>query len=296
MDDRFKLFTWGPLPRLLSAGVLWAAGVVLQYRMPDFWWGGLALLVLGAAALLLKNVTNKPKDQGKEEWRPVTIAEVDRLMDALARSRRLQKKFMGQGCLLLVLGATVFGGIFFALDENALVGTFLFDTALFFLAGAAGGLVNVYYPEELSLKMTAFRPLLEWKAPEGLTLVPCLRFDEDEVGRDIPEDLRFQLEKKKAPEDFRGIQFQAAINKGPNGNVPYVYAVALTKGQTGAAARSLQSRAPSGWVVEKGGDANFGTLVIRQHTEGGGYATGPDDVQRLLRDCVALAQGLSTGN
>ena len=292
MDNKFKFFTFGPFLRMGISGILWTLGVSLQLRFPDFWWAGLALILGGMVPLIMKNISNKPQDQGKEDWRGVSMAEVDRLQDALTQSKKLQKKFGSQGCLLFALGAVMFLGLFMFMDENPSLGTFFLDSSLFLLAGILGGRVQVFYPGELAMKMDAFSPLIKFQSPVDIILTPYIRFDQDEVGKDIPEDLRFQMEAKRKPEDFIGVQFQAAINNGPNGAVPYIYGVFLTKGQDGPGSRALGVPEIPGYVVEKGGDAQYGTLVVRQETSGGGYHTNRGDVDRLLKTCTALVKSL----
>lgn len=293
--EDFRFFSgsalMGPGVRMAAAALVWTLGVGLQLTLGDWgwtWWLGLGLLITGALPLMLKNLSNKPKDQGKEDWRAVTAAEVDRLADALAQSRKLQKKFGGQGCLLFSLFAVMGLGLFMIIGEAGNLGTFLLDSAIFLGAGALGGRAQVFYPGELAMKMAALKPMIDFTGEKGLQMTPYLRFDEDENGKDIPEDIRFMLEPRRRPEDFQGVQFQTAINNGPNGAVPYVYAVFLTKGKDGPTARKLGTPQVSGFVVEKGGDEAWGTLVVRQETTGTGYHTDQGDVRRLLEACTAL--------
>jgi hypothetical protein len=97
----------------------------------------------------------------------------------------------------------------------------------------------------------------------------------------VPEDVRLMVEPKRKPEDFVGVQIQAAINKGPNGEVPYLYAVILTKGKAGTY-RKMRGLGVSGYEVEAGGDVEYGSIVVRQSTSGTGYATKPSDCIHLF--------------
>ena len=88
-------------------------------------------------------------------------------------------------------------------------------------------------------------------------------------------------------------QVQAAINNGPNGPVPYLYAVVLTRGKDGPAHGAAARLRLKGYEVEAGGDKEYGTVVIRQKTSGGGYHTTPDDCSELASLCYRFLASLA---
>jgi hypothetical protein len=140
--------------------------------------------------------------------------------------------------------------------------------------------------------MPCFRALLAEGLPEEVAIAPYIRFDKDKSGADVPEDLRLLYELKRPTADLVGIQVQAAVNNGPNGAVPYMYAVVLTKGKAGPSYKIAQRVKSAGYEVEVGGDDQYGTVVIRQETSGGGYETSPADCKKLLRLCLGLIQAI----
>jgi hypothetical protein len=145
--------------------------------------------------------------------------------------------------------------------------------------------VRLWTPAELKMKMDAFRAVVSAaeKADASLKLVvtPYLRLDKDKEGRQIPEDVRLLIEPRRKPEDFMGVQFQVAVNNGPNGAVPYLYAVFLCKGKGRSLSRFSSIRA-EGFEVEPGADGEYGFVVVRQETSHGGYHTSPEDCNRLV--------------
>jgi hypothetical protein len=143
------------------------------------------------------------------------------------------------------------------------------------------GRVRAFVPRELSAKMPCFQAIFAASVPESIVVTPYLRFDKDKEGRDVPEDVRLMVEPRRKAEDFVGVQLQAAMNKGPNGEVPYLYAVFLTKGK-GASHAAFRSMRARGYVVEAGGDDDYGSVVLRQETSGTGYHTKPSDCARLF--------------
>jgi len=282
MEIRFRFLKLGLASRLVAAAALYTAAVGLQLILgsPFF---GLPAILAAWLLLALKPATNKPDDQGLEEWRAVTDGEVSRMADALARSRKLRNGVIGPVAAgVMLLGLLLFGTIVLAAVGSRLWLVTL-DLALFSLPGLFFGRIGVHVPAELDLAMGRFLAAMSVPLPEGYAMTPYLRFDKDGQGRDVPENLRLMLEPRRKPDDLVGVQFQAAINKGPNGNVPYMYAVALTRGRSGPAYAQLSGLRLRGYEVEPGGDDEYGTVVVRQDTSGGGYHTTDDDCESLVR-------------
>ena len=290
MDEAFSFFKLERNSRLAAAAGCFASGVLLQVLFP---WGslpGFALIVAGWAPLALKPVTNKPADQGLEEWRAVSMTEVDRLADRLRQSRESRRRSFGGTFGVIALSALllVCAGAARVVSRSL---AFLFaDGFLFLVPAFYFGRLKVFVPRLLDLKMPCFQAIFEAKTQDDLVLTPYFRFDKDKDGRDVPEDLRVMVEPRRKPEDFVGVQIQSAVNKGPNGEVPYLYAVFLTEGK-GKTWQAILPHRKGGYVVERGGDATYGTVVLRQETTGSGYATKPSDCARLYS---LVAEALAT--
>ena len=282
MDQEFSRMKLGLSSRLVLAGGLFAAGAFLQVV---FRWGlmpGVLAIIAGYIPLALKAITNKPADQGLEEWRAVSMAEIDRLADTLRESKAALGRSAGQIGIMAVISAAVFAlaGVFLSVNPD--ISLILADGLLFSVPAMFFGRVKVFVPQTLSLKMPCFQAVFAKKASDPLVMTPYLRFDKDKEGHDVPEDIRLMVEPKRKPEDFIGVQMQAAINKGPRGDVPYLYAVILTTGK-GESFRKLKNLELDDYEVEPGGDEKYGSIVIRQSTSGEGYSTKPSD-------CVDLYQ------
>lgn len=289
MQDDFRYFKLGAASRLVLSGALFAAGIALELAIRGSFLPGALVAAAGWLPLMLKKATNKPDDQGLEEWRAVPMAEVDRLDDGLRESKKLRRKAAGAGSIAaLALGIPAFFIVFAAslAMDRADIAFVVANAAVLLVPSVLFGRVKVFTPAEISMKMPCFRAILSDGVPEGVAVSPYIRFDKDASGGDVPEDLRILLELKRAPADLVGIQVQAAINNGPNGAVPYLYAVVLTKGKSGPSYAIAQRVRAQGFEVEPGGDKDYGTVVIRQSTEGGGYQTSPDDCRALMRVCL----------
>lgn len=295
MTDEFRFGNLGLGSRLALAGGLFASGIALALAFRPGVLPGLALIVAGWFPLMLRVATNKPDDQGLEEWRPVTMAEIDRLEDGLGESKKLKKRTRRVGSIILAAMASPF--LFAALVGSAVMRrtdiTFVLAVvALLLVPALFFGRVQVFMPKDINFKMLSFRALLSEPLPPGIAVAPYIRFDKDPAGRDVPEDLRIMLELKRPPADLVGVQVQAAINNGPNGPVPYLYAVVLTRGTSGPTYAKARGLKPRNYKVEAKADGDFGTVVIRQSTGDGGYHTTPDDCRELAQICAGFLASL----
>jgi len=262
-----------------------ALGIAAQFLIPN-WFGsflGLALMTPAVAAMIAKNYMNKPVDLGFEDWKPASLNEMGRIRANLQQTRKarfpaLYKKGFGIFCsiVLLVLWFICMSA------ENRLLSHLFFDaffllTPLFF-----SGNVTLWTPAELQMKLSCFEAVLQdYKEGGDLIVTPYLRLDKDKEGRQIPEDIRFMVEPRRKPEDFLGVQFQVAINNGANGKVPYMYSVFLCKGKGNAFSKAA-AMTFQGMEKEPGGDKEYGWVVVRQRTSGGGYHTTDADCRRLF--------------
>ncbi len=275
-----------PFPaRLVLFGACAAAGLAIQVLIP----GGAGFLlgfvpmIPGIVFLWSKNYRNRPMDIGQEDWQPATVREFDRIKSnlQLTRAKRFSVIYRpGFGwfiAVVLFFLAVVIGasgrrlGALVCADALVLLFPFLFS-----------GNVSLWTPQELAFRMRVFDPILSTEQAEGgdIIITPYLRLDKNKEGQQIPEDIRLMVEPRRKPADFLGVQLQVAVNKGPNGNVPYMYGVFLCRGK-GATYRKLSETRFDGWVKEPGGDKEYGYVVVRQKTSGTGYHTTESDVRRL---------------
>jgi hypothetical protein len=172
---------------------------------------------------------------------------------------------------LIVRGADLLLGSIVCIDALVLLIPFLFT-----------GNIKLWTPQELAFRMRVFEPILSSAPAEGgdIIVTPYLRLDKNKEGQQIPEDIRLMVEPRRKPSDFLGVQMQVAVNKGPNGNVPYLYSVFLCKGK-GKSYETLSSMRFGDYVKEPGGDKEYSYVVVRQKTSGTGYHTTDADVRRL---------------
>ena len=223
------------ITRLLIFAGLVGGGLILQLFERHFFGLGTLAMLLGSFFALSKSFNNKPVDLGFEDWKPVTKLEYNRIKENFDQTKKVNipwffKPAFGITVIVLVVsGAFVL--LFFDVTEGLLL--IVLDTTLILYAPSFTGAVKLWTPWDLRMKMNSINPVLieAEAAGKDLIVTPYLRFDKDKENRQIPEDIRLMLEPRRKPADFVGVQIQVAINNGPNGAVPYMYAVFLCKGQ-----------------------------------------------------------------
>ncbi len=285
----FRYGKLGAEARLVAFALFAALGVFLQLAVPYGLVPGTLLIAAPLALLAAKPWTNKPDDQGEEDWQPAGLAEVDRIADSFRAARSIKLPFWYRPASGIPVTLVLAGLAFITLGTRA---SLFFVDALLLLWPTLHFLrIRVWIPRNLEMSMGCAQAALSVGLPEGIVVTPYLRLDRDAEGLRIPEDVRLMVEPRRGKSDLVGIQLQTAVNSGPNGAVPYFYAVVLTRGQ-GASWRAAAAFRRSGYEVESGGDDEYGTVVIRQRTSGGGYHTDADDCRRLMQLSVELLRAL----
>jgi hypothetical protein len=272
--------------RLAAFAGLAAVGLALQVLIPDGYgfFPGILVMVPGLLFVAAKNFRNRPMDIGKEDWQPVSVREFDRIKSNLQLTKEKHYAVIyrtGFGVFIFIALA-IFSFILWSgdLPLGALV---VFDGLVLLIPFLFTGNVSLWTPTELAFRMRVFDPILSTEQAEGgdIVITPYLRLDKTKEGQQIPEDIRLMVEPRRKPADFLGVQLQVAVNKGPNGNVPYLYSVFLCRGK-GDTYQALSALRFDDYVREPGGDKEYGYIVVRQKTSGTGYHTTEADVRRLF--------------
>jgi hypothetical protein len=268
---------------VLATGAL--LGFAVQVLVPGGWgfFPGLLLMVPGLVFLWAKNYRNKPMDIGQEDWQPSSVREFDRIKSNLELTRNKTFSVIYRPGFGWFIAIVLFGlSLILSAADSRLGSFFCADALVLLLPFLLSGNVALWTPQELAFRMRVFDPILSREQAEGgpIIITPYLRLDKTKEGQEIPEDIRLMVEPRRKPADFMGVQLQVAVNKGPNGNVPYMYAVFLCKGK-GATYEEVAREEFPGYVKEPGGDKEYGYVVVRQKTSGTGYHTTDADVRRL---------------
>ncbi len=244
---------------------------------------GTALMIPGLVFVAAHGFRNKPMDIGKEDWQPASVREFDRIKSNLQLTRQkrysvIYRSGFGWFVAVVLAGAS----LVLVMSDFPFAALVAFDALVLLVPFLLTGNVKLWTPQELAFRMRVFDPILSTEQAEGgdIIITPYLRLDRDKEGHEIPEDIRLMVEPRRKPADFLGVQLQVAVNKGPNGNVPYMYAVFLCRAK-GETFRKLSAARYDDFVKEPGGDEEYAYVVVRQKTSGTGYHTTDADVRRL---------------
>lgn len=288
----YRIKGLGSTGRLLLFAACAAAGVAVQVLVPGFFILGTAIIAAPLVLLAAKPWTNKPDDQGEEDWQPAGVAELDRISDAFRSSAKIRipfwyRPFSGLPLTIVLCVLTAFSA-----PIDGRLSLFFLDALLLLWPTLHFLRIRIWIPRDLQMSMRCVLAALSADIPQGVVVTPYLRLDRDANGLRIPEDVRLMVEPRRSPEDLVGVQIQCTINSGPNGPVPYLYAVALTRGK-GPSWRIAAALRPGGFEIEPGGEGEYGTVVVRQSTSGGGYHTDEMDCRRLMLVVVEFLRAVS---
>jgi hypothetical protein len=279
--------------RLIIYSIVASLGILIQVFVPEIRTTGILLLLLPLPLLSARPWTNKPRDLGEEDWQAVRDAEIDRIAQNFKDAHTIRIPLWyrpGFGIpftIMLGAGALIFGFTSTVPGLICLNGLILLWPVLYFLK------IKIWIPRQFEMIMSAIQAARTVPLPSYIHCTPYLRLDRDKEGLRSPEDCRLMYEIKHKPADLVGVQVQVAINNGPNGAVPYMYAVVLTHGMGQSWRKAQQISLSGNFIIEAGGDADYGTVVIRQSTDNGGYHTTKDDCRRLINTVIRVLESLA---
>ena len=228
-------------------------------------------------------------------WMTVTMTELDRLRDRIRATKKIKIPKIYSPAFAVIIS---FFSVFFLFSFFMIIAIVTdYIAAGFFIALE---LYLIFFPflwfariekwtPGISGKIEAFGPVFDGELPKKIQLLPMFFNGPDDT---VPSDIRLMLvpgpgAAQELKDELVGAQFQITYNKGPNGEVPYMYAVFITKGK-GKIWQSLANTGASGYVTEPGSSTEdgtvYGTVVLRLDTKSrsDGYHTNKNDVKKLL--------------
>jgi hypothetical protein len=216
------------------------------------------------------------------------MTELDRLMDHIQRLRKTAiPAGYGKGALMFLTAFAAAVGLLALLGGNSTAAFIIADLYLLFAPCLWFLRVQKWYPPGITRQLRDFGEVISYQWPQGVKLAPSFCLDRDSDGKSIPMDLKLMAEPSPKPQDFIGAQFQLTYNKGPNGNVPYMYVVFITQSR-GTTWKTLKQLRYNGFVTEASSSVEdgteYGTVVLRLDTNSrsDGYHTKRADIDRLL--------------
>lgn len=290
--------------RLLVAGALFAAGIVLWCLLP--WAGvlGLPLILAGHLVLWVRRQTTAPggaTPHHEEIWAPVEEGWLERVAALERRGESWDTtpwdltSVPGFVTLLLALGAigaaAVAAGSWLGTDAFLRLGV---AAVLLIVPLWVNGIRTTWNPSELRKKGEALAVAREAAREEkGFEPVPMLALRDGPRGK-YPVDARLMLRPESDDgSGFLGVQVQVSMNNVQGTDYPYLYAVVLGKTPFRLPPARDRHRRKEGrveLVYERGRKEGVDFLVIRQHADTqGGWHTEPAHIREIV--AAALEEG-----
>lgn len=306
MEIKFRNTRLSIRPRFIIVFVIYVIVAALCALRPFI--GFLFLIIVPALLFVslwllknknpLNNVKAKKVVKGNEPqqgqiWKPVTVTEIDRLRERIRSINKIKVPFIFNPKIRTWVTFVFFIIAFLSFVINwtflsAIISLYFIFVPFFWFAG----LNNLLPP--VADKLNVFSPLFSTKLPDSVKLSPLLLFDTRNENP-LPSDIRVMLApgnnmSRKVRDELLGAQFQMSYNTGPDGKVPYMYAVFITKGR-GSVWQSLKTFTDSKYAVEAGSSTEdgkeYGTVVIRKD----GYHTTESNVINLVDTVLGIMKG-----
>jgi hypothetical protein len=248
---------------------------------------------------LIKGVSIKQTTPVKLDWKEVTPDKIDQV---LAHCRKI-KKFRSQnlGCFLgIIIVMIVFVSFLFPVLSDlsapfSLVAAII-DAVVLFSGVMLSGRKSAWMPHALDVKAEIVKRFLQSpmiKDDPGLHAVPYLEIGQTSGGG-YPNDTRFLVKFKDAPDAFIGLQGQISINNVKSRAYPYFYTVVIARHefQLLDKFRSLKiSLDKITLETKRAGEVDV--VVIRQTTtKTSGYHTNGKTQNYILQNSIKLAKEL----
>lgn len=283
--------------RALISALLIITGFLFQFASKNIL-AGLPFIIACVVLNFIKGISIKRVVPKSLKWCEVTPQKIDQVFE---QCKRINKFRSGDiGCI--VTGFVVFVMVLsFGIPLLSVIGSISFPVVatvvnLFILFGgmALSGRKAAWMPRALDVKTEVVKRMLDnplIRSDPALQIIPYLEIGEDKKGS-FPNDTRFLIKFKDAPDDFIGLQGQISINAVKGRNYPYFYVVLLAKPSFNLFEK-FGKKTLDRCVIERKKTGEVDVIVIRQRTtKTSGYHTNPGMQDYILKHSLEFAREL----
>jgi len=282
-----------PLRNILTF-LLLALGYLLQVNTRSVF-PGLPFILLCLVVNLIKGVSVPRAEAVKLEWQEVTPAKLTQAYEHCQKIKRFQSGNLG--CVVAVFFFIGWFAIFMmpVLRWPITLRAAILDAVILIAGLAFSGRKSAWMPPGLEIKTDIVRrflasPLLT-KDPELQTL-PYLEIGQSKTGGTFPNDARFMIRFKGAPEDFIGLQGQISINSVKSTQYPYFYVVIIAKSGF-QLFKKFGKPTLKNIAIENKETGEVDVIVIRQFTtQTSGYHTNTATQEAILAAGIKTVKGM----
>lgn len=281
--------------RTFFSVLLVAIGFLVQLTTRNIL-AGLPFIIFCAVFNLLRGITIKKIVPKKLTWQEVTPSKIDDVVVQCNQIKRFRSS--NAGCIvvvvLLIFGLSFGAPLVFSLLSSvpfALTATVVNALILFAVLGMSGR-KSAWMPSALDIKAKIVQRMLAsplLRTDPGITSVPYIEIGEDGEGT-FPNDVRFLLKFKDAPDDLIGLQGQISINAVKGRPYPYFYVVIIAKHAFNLFEKCKREELDK-LVIEHKQTDEVDVVVVRQRTtKTSGYHTDDLIQDYILRQGIALTR------
>jgi hypothetical protein len=248
---------------------------------------------------LIKGISIKRVAPADLSWKEVTPDRIDQVLD---HCRKI-KKFRSQnlGCFLgIIIVMIVFVGFLFPVlsDLSAPFSLLaaIIDAVVLFSGMILSGRKSAWMPQALDVKAGIVKRFLQSsmiKDDPAIHAMPYLEIGHTKEG-DYPNDVRFLVKFKDAPDALIGLQGQISINTVKSRVYPYFYTVVIARPEFRLLDkfRSLK-RTLDNITLKTKKTGEVDVVVIRQTTtKTSGYHTNQKAQDNIMENSIKLAKKL----
>ena len=285
----------GPGMRALFSMLLIGVGFLVQLTTKNIL-AGLPFIFFCAVFNILRGISIKKIVPKKLIWQEVTPAKVDDVITQCGKIKRFRSS--NAGCIaivvLLVFGFSFGAPLIFSLLASvpfAFIAAVVNALILFAVLGMSGR-KSAWMPHALDIKAQIVQRMISLpvlKTDPAVTAVPYIEIGEQGTGM-FPNDVRFLVKFRDAPDDLVGLQAQISINTVKGRPYPYFYVVIIAKHAFDLFKR-FTGKEPDKLVIEQKRTGEVDVIVIRQRTsKTSGYHTDERVQDYILRQGVVLTK------
>jgi len=281
--------------RTFFSVLLVAIGFLVQLTTTNIL-AGLPFIVFCSVFNLLRGISIKKIVPKKLTWQEVTPNKIDDVIVQCDQIKRFRSSNVG--CIVVVVlfifGLSFGAPLVFSLLSSvpfALTATVVNALILFAVLGV-GGRKSAWMPYALDIKAQIVQRMLSsplLKAEPGTMAVPYIEIGEGDDGT-FPNDVRFLVKFKDAPDDLIGLQGQISINTVKGRPYPYFYVVIIAKHAFKLFEKCRREELDK-LVIEHKQTDEVDVVVIRQRTtKTSGYHTDDRIQDHILRQGIVLTR------
>ena len=284
--------------RSLVSVVLIVAGFLVQLSTKNIL-AGMPFIVMCVLLNLIKGISIKKAATADLSWKEVTPDRIDQVLDHCRKIKKFRSQNLGCFVGIIIVMIVFVGFLFPVLSDLSAPFSLLaaiIDAFVLFSGVILSGRKSAWMPHALDIKARIVKRFLQSSMIKGdptIHAMPYLEIGRTKEG-DYPNDVRFLVKFKGAPDTLIGLQGQISINTVKSRPYPYFYTVVIARPEFRLIHKfkSLKNSLDK-ITLETKKTGEVDVVVIRQTTtKTSGYHTNERAQDRIMQNSIKLAKKL----